>query len=228
MEKNINFMELFNRRLYLERCQNIDLCISSVRENDKTYLDKIKKFCKNNGLDPNNTINKIKNGDRDLAAHFSMDPLKQGFSERIQLEFLSEILGVPVIKLNADHYKGKFIYNGKIVSVEDLPKDSRLKTLDYYAKFNDKDIYFAAKYTKSRGGAQVNQYNDLMDQFKEAKDINDDNIYFIALCDGNHYDSKLKKFGYKSTREMMNDLYGTDHSRALSSDEVYNFLNNMR
>ena len=86
-----------------------------------------------------------------LAACFIKDPSKQNFTEKLVAEVL-KIEKLPAAGKNCI----RFDENGDIVSAN---KGNVTKSADFYID----NRYYTQKYTNETGGAQDNQYKDVMD-----------------------------------------------------------------
>ena len=99
--------------------------------------------------------------DNDVLLSFLMkDPKRQNIYENI---FREELIkeGFDVQKLKASGPEAHYLLNDQIVhNIKNKPKE--LKSLDFIIHHNNKVIYVVNKYTNEPGGAQDNQYNDVI------------------------------------------------------------------
>ena len=79
------------------------------------------------------------------------------------------------------------------------------------------------KYTKEAGGSQDNQYHDVVEWSKQTIGVKEENIYFIAILDGNYYQIVDKEQG-KTKIEHLNDDIRTEHFRAMTLEDVPDFV----
>ena len=86
-----------------------------------------------------------------LAACFAKDPSKQNFTEKL----VAEVLGVEKLSPSGENCI-RFDENGDIVSIN---KGNVSKSSDFYID----NRYYTQKYTNETGGAQDNQYKDVVD-----------------------------------------------------------------
>lgn len=86
-----------------------------------------------------------------LASCFAKDPSKQNFTEKL----VAEILGVEKLSPSGENCI-RFDENGDIVSIN---KGNVSKSADFYID----NRYYTQKYTNETGGAQDNQYKDVVD-----------------------------------------------------------------
>ena len=95
-------------------------------------------------------IEQIKSNDI-VASMFCKDPSKQNISEKM----VENILGIPKLPVSGAN-SIRFTPDGKLTGVKSIGVS---KSADFL--FNG--IYFTQKYTTEGGGAQDNQYNDVVD-----------------------------------------------------------------
>ena len=86
-----------------------------------------------------------------LAACFAKDPSKQNFTEKL----VAEVLGVEKLSPAGENCI-RFDENGDIASIN---KGNVSKSADFYID----NRYYTQKYTNETGGAQDNQYKDVVD-----------------------------------------------------------------
>ena len=86
-----------------------------------------------------------------LAACFAKDPSKQNITEKL----VAEVLGVEKLSPSGENCI-RFDENGDIVSIN---KGNVSKSADFYIG----NRYYTQKYTNETGGAQDNQYKDVVD-----------------------------------------------------------------
>lgn len=114
------------------------------------YQKKIYNFAKKFGF----SIDDVNHAIQDnlfLAACFSKDPSKQNFTEKL----VAEVLGVEKLSPAGENCI-RFDENGDIVSTN---KGNVSKSADFYID----NRYYTQKYTNETGGAQDNQYKDVVD-----------------------------------------------------------------
>ena len=169
----MNFREQVEEAKKLQRRLNIDEIRNSLDERwVKTKVNNhVEKF---NGLFTyEETIEQIKTNDI-VASMFCKDPSKQNISEKMA----EKILGIPKLPANGAN-SIRFTPDGELTGVKSIGVS---KSADFL--FNG--IYFTQKYTTESGGAQDNQYNDVVD-FLVKGSIN----YKVgAMVDGEYWDEK--------------------------------------
>ena len=118
-----------------------------------------------------------------------------------------------------------YVCNDGIVRKGDVNK-GLTKSIDFRWEFDGNTYYAAHKYTKDEGGAQDNQFNDLCNFLINASKSKDENVYFLAIGDGDYYKRKYKDGAnyYLSRIDYMNSKYSSKNAVALSTDELEEFL----
>lgn len=169
----MKFRERVEEAKKLQRRLNIDEVRNSLDERwVKIKIDNhVEKF---DGLFTyEDIIEQVKSNDI-VASMFCKDPSKQNISEKM----VEKILGIQ--KLPASGVNSiRFTPDGKLAGAKSIGVS---KSADFL--FNG--IYFTQKYTAESGGAQDNQYNDVVD-FLVKGSIN----YKVgAIVDGEYWDKK--------------------------------------
>lgn len=119
-----------------------------------------------------------------MALLFVKDANKQNKHELWVFELLANHL-----KIEQLNKKSKSLINGDIVPFDNKSNNSA-KTIDFIATHNNKTLVITHKYTQNIGGAQDNQYKDCKNFLIEAaKGALKNNMVYIALLDGNYYNS---------------------------------------
>ena len=169
----LNFREQVEEAKKIQRRLNIGEIRSSLSESwAKTKIyNHIEKF---DGLFTyEDIVEQIKSNDV-VASMFCKDPSKQNISEKMA----EKILGIS--KLPASGARSiRFTSSGDLTGVKSTDVS---KSADFL--FNG--IYFTQKYTTENGGAQDNQYNDVVD-FLVKGSINNK---VGAMVDGKYWDKK--------------------------------------
>ena len=175
------YKKLFKKHLK----NNLKQVQIDLGSNDKKLVYKIKNTAEKYGLKKEYVYEKIKVGDPITLAFFCKDPSKQNFYEKIAMEYIKKI---DIIN-SFEKLSGYALVGGKPNNDPKAKTQSKSKTLDFFFKYKHLKIYCSHKYTKDKGGAQDNQYNDLKNFIIEARDSNEKDTYFIAIADGNYYDT---------------------------------------
>ena len=167
--------------------------------NSKWLETKISNHLENNSLDLSidDVKSQIMNNDL-VASMFMKNPTKQNIYENISANFIKELNIVDDFVNHPSNVK-LFLYNGKIVNT----KHNGLKSIDFTWKSNGKNIYATQKYIDEHGGAQDNQFNDIITFLENAIKSNpdDDNVY-VVIVDGDYFNEQkmniLKQYQRKN------------------------------
>lgn len=158
-------------------------------------LIKIKLFVKRTFIDEEYeeiVINELLKGNDFILSVLMKDPKRQNVYEKILLkEFLDN--GINAKKLPSSGKGAFYAINGKIVSGSELDsKPLGVKSFDFLINFLDKKIFVVHKYTKENGGAQDNQFHDVI---STLKNLNNESINNVLFClDGEYYnDERINK-----------------------------------
>ena len=171
------------------------------------------------GVDPSELANAVNNDDY-LRMMFAKDPSKQNIFETGALEFLCSIPGVKsVTKLPAAGPNAIYVDN-HVLSLGETGKTTRKgtksKSIDFKIELGilgkskrDTTIYAMHKYTEHVGGAQDNQFQDII-TFLENVPLKRVEC-FVALLDGNYYTPKMAN--------MKKEYTVVGHRRVMTSNE---------
>lgn len=129
--------------------------------------------------------NAIKAGNQPWLSVFMKDPKKQNVYEQI---FIKEVTGAGfnISKLPAVGKQALYVFNDGII--KNINKPLEIKSLDFYIKHPKMDIYVVHKYTNENGGAQDNQYHDVINQLKELGEKTENIVWFCL--DGKYYNDQ--------------------------------------
>ena len=189
-------------------------------ENNQKLKEKLLSWCDRYDYDFDELMRKLKKADDILIiGQFAKDPGKQNIHEDMAFDYL---LKLPIISKQIHLSKGKnakYVVGGKI---KEEKGTANIKSLDCYFCYEYKnsklEFYTSNKYTKSSGGAQDNQFNDLQEFMKEARDVTDKNIFLMAVADGDYYQKKYEEF--KNRIDYFNERYKGTRVIALTSNEI--------
>lgn len=163
--------------------------LKDVRNNiNSKWLEiKICNHLENNSLDLSidDVKKQIMNNDL-VASMFMKNPIKQNIYENISANFIKNLNIVDDFVKHPTNVK-LFLYEGNIIN----SKKNGLKSIDFTWKTNNKNVYASQKYIDNKGGAQDNQFNDIITFLENAikSNKNDDNIY-VAIIDGDYFDEQ--------------------------------------
>jgi len=180
---------------FLKKIKRAENLRTLRKEIDKTWVNnKIKNHINRHPYLANFSVKQIKEmilNDDFIASFFIKEPGRQNISENAIAEYISNIAGVEDF-VNHGSSVNLFVINGKITE----KREPGIKSIDYTWNWNGRKVYASQKYTAENGGAQDNQYNDILSFLKNSQG-NEEHI-FIAIIDGDYYNNfrtkELKKF----------------------------------
>ena len=168
-----------------------------IHYNSIEYREKIKNYANKYGLNEEDIINGIKENDI-IASFFCKDPSKQNFTEKL----VSEILGVKTLPQSGKNCI-RFDSKGNIHSFKKVDSS---KSVDFLIN----NIYITQKYTRGTGGAQDNQYNDVVDFLVKGSKQHK----CAAILDGSFWANKRK--------ELIHYFKDNCNVRILSMNDIIN------
>jgi|APSaa5957512535_1039671.scaffolds.fasta_scaffold77794_2 hypothetical protein len=195
---------------------------------DEAYVSKkIKEFVQFN---PDFTIEEVKDEIKKnsmLTRFFLKDPIRQNMYETVVSEYIKKIEGVIHFgKPSPDLY---ITTDRKLISKNEIKRqnlEAACKSIDFYWEYEGKKIYAYHKYAKEPGGHQDNQYEDLLKFIQIANSLNIDNAIFLAIADGDYFNSNDGKVD-KKRMDNLRDTANKRNTFGLTSEEIKITLNNL-
>ena len=174
------------------------------------------------------TIKKKIVGDKIFRCVFAKDPAKQNLYQSIAAKHINSLEIVKNFQvLPAGGSNAIYLTNGKILKGGLLKNQSKdIKSIDFVWNCGDLTFYASHKYTEISGGAQDNQYKDIQDFLNHARDCNEKNTIFLAICDGDYYLQKDSKTGDETKIKRLQRLTDNKTSFVLRINELNSFFNN--
>lgn len=166
-----------------------------VNINNDDYQLKIRNYCEKFGFSSQEVKDQIMINDL-VASFFIKDPAKQNFTEKL----VGEILKTTTLP-QAGKNCIRFDSNGDICSKK---TPDTTKSADFYIN----NMYITQKYTRGDGGAQDNQYNDVIDFLRKGSIKHQ----VAAIVDGSFWDSKRD--------ELKHFFYNNSNVKIFSMDEI--------
>ena len=164
--------------------ENVKGVAEQLSQGDKGLLKKLKTFKWRFGYKEDLVKRKISR-DKMFAAHFAQDPKRQGFHEKAAADWLKSIPGIDSFEvLPKGGVQALHITNDG--EIRNQPGNLG-KSLDFHWRTRGVDVYVMHKYTKSSGGAQDNQFNEVLNLMKRFQGSNMQGVALIVIVDGNYY-----------------------------------------
>ncbi|GMO67412.1 MAG: hypothetical protein Ta2D_12990 [Rickettsiales bacterium] len=186
---------------------------------------KISNWAEKFGYSYNEIKDKIKN-DEIFRCIFIKEPSKQNLYQNLAATYIKSLENVENFEVLASGGKNAiYLTNGKIFTGKDLKDKSKdIKSIDFKWKKGETTFYASHKYTKDEGGSQDNQYEDIQKFLRNVIDNNEKNTIFLAICDGEYYQTKDSKTGDATKIERLKKLT-TYNSFVLTINDLKEFLN---
>jgi len=173
------------KQKYMNNIEEVQQEVISGKISNELKL-KIKNHSDKTGLDEELIIQSIKT-DKVSASHFAKDPLKQNIAEPLQIQIYNEKCNTKIVKLPNNGKNAVWLKDGLLLHKK---QETATKSMDGFDEENDN--YYYCKYTNEKGGAQDNQYKDLINFILECNkycDKNMDKKCFSVLISGSYYTS---------------------------------------
>ena len=164
---------IFNQMVEKREQEMIERNFEDLRANyrDSSYQEKIDNYCKKFNFQKEVIEKKILEDDY-FAAFFVKDPSKQNFTEHL----VEELLNTKVLP-QAGKASIRFKEDGTITAKKE---PNTTKSADFLIN----STYITQKYTRGAGGAQDNQFNDVVDFLTKGSKKNS----VAAIVDGSFWD----------------------------------------
>ncbi|MCL2040158.1 MAG: hypothetical protein FWG85_06990 [Bacteroidetes bacterium] len=190
---------------------------------------KIQKFADKFGYSYNEIEGKIVN-DEIFRCVFSKEPSKQNLYQTLAATFINSLPMVENFEILASGGKNAvYIENGKLFTGIDLiNKAKEVKSIDFSWNVGKIKFYASHKYTKDSGGAQDNQYLDIQNFLKNARDNNSKDTIFLAICDGKYYQKKDSQTNDETKILRLKRLTDNKTSFVLTINELMDFLKEIK
>jgi len=163
-----------------------------------------------------------------FVIQMAKNPSKQNFYEKMAFRILSvrlpeiaKFLGIscdPLVKLPNGGKNALLVANGMVIRQGEYKVQNSSKSIDFMWRAGGHTIYFTHKYTNESGGAQDNQYKDIILFLTASRGSKDDDITFVAICDGDYY--QRVDNNNKNKMMILRELYCNVHSRVININEL--------
>ena len=163
----------------------------------KKLDEKLTSYCRNHGQSPEYVLRRLYE-DRTLCELFAVDPQRQTTHQSYAADWISRnmffVTGFRV--LPSGRKNAMYVLEGTVRTGD---KPSKNKSIDFYWTYPFKGrvlkFYATHKYTKQEGGAQDNQFADVLGFMENANKSNDEDARFFAVTDGDYYLEPTKRYG---------------------------------
>ena len=183
----LGMIDIYTKKIKQRWQENIKEVRELLANKDEYFMIKITNASKRWGISEEEIIKSVSN-DLVAAAHFAKDPSRQNMYEQIAADYIiSKIEHVKDFKKLPNNKL--VIIKGEIRDKKDAKSTSGAKSIDFFWHYKGIKVYASHKHTNQEGGAQDNQYQDLQNFIREARENKDKGIVFIAIADGPYYNN---------------------------------------
>lgn len=163
-----------------------DEVTKELRDNAPRVEEAAATFAEKFGYPVKSVMDKMGQDDM-FAATFAKQPGRTGLHEKVAAKWIAELpevtdfrslpkRGIDSIKIDSDG-------NLRRGAGKEVPG----KTLDFQWKSGGKIYYAMHKYTKDSGGAQDNQFLEMLELMKRFHHCSDASITLVVIVDGEYY-----------------------------------------
>lgn len=213
--------------LKIQLQKNIEEVRQDVLSGDKKMMVKIQNHAEKYDLPVEFVKHKIL-FDNIYANVFAKDPGRQTIHQTLAAEYIKSIPGVEDFEiLPASGPDALYVVNG-VVGHENEVDKTIAKSIDFHWKYDGIEFFASHKYTKDEGGAQDNQYHDLLIFVRNAAMSSDVGKRFLAIADGPYYQrqDRLKTMNdegngfntFATTTDNLEDLMINDVNKPNKDD----------
>lgn len=206
--------------------ENVELLLSNL--DDKLLQTRIESFAKKHNLNPQFVLQKIID-DNIFALCFTKEPSKQTFHQTKAAEFIQTLPLISDFKtLPAGGNDALYVIKGNVLKGSELSSSTHGKSIDFYWSFKAKgkkiEFYATHKHTRTSGGSQDNQYNDVLDFLENASYCFTKDKFFFAITDGPYYLQRNRKLDNLTKIEYMNTIHSGKRCRATTVNELLYYV----
>ncbi len=206
--------------------------VEEARDKPASRRGAVESFAQRLGLHPELVWHSLCTDDA-AAPHFAKDPGKQSLHEKAAALWVAALPGISNFdNLPSDGPVAQYILGGRVVSGEAMVSADTPKSVDFRWEISLDGLpvltYYAShKFTQDDGGAQENQFRDLLAFAKEASQLRIDNgTRVLCLADGPFYARARRRSGVCRMKELQEAMAPSAFSRALPCSDLPALLAN--
>ena len=205
--------------------------IEDARDNPARRKEAVVKFASKVGVSAEVLWHKLCTDDL-AVLHFSIDPSKQTLHQTVAADWIQNLPGVLNFKiLPGDGPDALYVYGGSILSSRQLVNSDMPKSIDFFWEMITEygvilKFYAAHKYTREDGGAQENQFRDLLAFATESAKLRKENgTRILSLADGDFYQKTRNKTNSGNRMQELKDvLSGSSFAEAMECKNLLRYL----
>jgi hypothetical protein len=170
---------------------NAKQVLNRLRDGEKNLLKRIATFIDRFGFPEADVKEKIRS-DSMFAAHFAMEPRRQGIHEKMAAQWIQDLDEVQDFKtLPKSGQRAYYITSDGEIRLGMKPAPS--KSLDFLWKTGDTTFYAAHKYTKEGGGNQDSQFIEMRNLLQHFMTGVATDSVLMVIVDGPYYTENRMK-----------------------------------
>lgn len=206
--------------------ENVESLLSNL--NDQMLQTRIHNFAEKYNLNPQFVLQKIID-DNIFALCFTKEPSKQTFHQSQAAKFIKKLPLIEDFKtLPAGGKEALYVIKGNVLKGKELSTTTHGKSIDFYWTFKLKgkkiEFYATHKHTRTSGGSQDNQYNDVLDFLENASYCFSKDKFFFAITDGPYYLQPNKKLEDMHKIEYMNTIHNGKRCKATTVNKLLYYV----
>ena len=182
----------YDKKIKIQREKSINEVVKEIKSRD--MIKKINNYCEKWDDDYEKVEEQILT-DKRFRRSFVKDVKKTNIYEKEALNYLQNDIKLNIDKLPARGKNAICLKKGKLVSGSS-DKDTT-KSIDLIEIKKEKLVFYLHKYINEEGGAQCNQYRDVVHFLNESElflqQQKDTDIQFKAILDGKYFDKRINK-----------------------------------
>ena len=159
-----------------------------LSSNERNLLKRISLYIWRFGYEQDAVHKKI-HDDEMFAAHFAVEPRRQGFHERIAANWLEEEESVKNFTVLNKQGRDALYVNSDGEIVSGLAHNPS-KSLDFRWWTGNTTCYASHKYTLEGGGNQDSQYKEMLALLQKFHGCHDTSCILIVIVDGRYFTQK--------------------------------------
>ena len=176
--------------------KNAKQVLPDLKSDDAYLLKRIETYGQKFGYGKKKIKQEIETN-KMFAATFAKAPSRTGFHESIAAEWLRKELNLPIDVLPKAGTNSFYITSDGVIAQVSDDERKPSKSLDFQWQVGDITFYAMHKYTREGGGAQDNQFKEMLATLDNFIRATNKKKVFIVIADGAYY-TKTKMDELKS------------------------------
>lgn len=166
--------------------KNAKQVLPDLKSDDAYLLKRIETYGQKFGYGKKKIKKEIETN-KMFAATFAKAPSRTGFHESIAAEWLRKELNLPIDVLPKAGTNSFYITSDGVIAQVGDDERKPSKSLDFQWQVGDITFYAMHKYTREGGGAQDNQFKEMLATLQNFVRATNKKKVFIVIADGAYY-----------------------------------------